>query len=250
MRACRMWAVASLFLAVNTSVSKADDTQSDANTTEIRRIVALQGEYKTDKQLPGNPVVELSFNHVIFFEKPDLSFISQLKHLRRLSLWGIPEGRPFAFLKDLPELEFLDISNTESDDDELDHVVDCAKLRSLHLTGNKITDAGLHKLNKLRNLEELWLWSTSITDEGVAALRVHKNLTFLGLPVGITDTGLLSLRSFPKLRELTLNKSNVTDKGLGELKYVPHLEVLELFTYGPYGSGLARDCKVVGAQRG
>ena len=51
------------------------------------------------------------------------------------------------------------------------HLKGLANLQTLHLSGPKITDAGLVHLNGLTQLQDLGLQQTKVTDAGVAELK-------------------------------------------------------------------------------
>lgn len=83
-------------------------------------------------------------------------------------------------LNRLPHLEVLSASSAEVT--SLDIIGACTALRSLNLSDNKLTDAALRQLRRLKDLEELDLTACLvITDAGLLHLRGHKQLRRLSL---------------------------------------------------------------------
>ena len=75
-------------------------------------------------------------------------------------------------LKDLAELETLDLSNTPVSNVGLEHLKDLSRLETLDLSGTNVTDAGLDHLRGLTNLQSLDLSGTSVTKAAIANLRM------------------------------------------------------------------------------
>ncbi len=65
----------------------------------------------------------------------------------------------------------LNINNTNVTDTGLKAIEGLNKLSVLNLFGTKITDAGLESLAGLKSLESIYLWQTETTSEGVEKLR-------------------------------------------------------------------------------
>ena len=106
-------------------------------------------------------------------------------------------------LKQMSQLERLDLAITSVNDDGLVYLKDLSQLKALDLRRTGVTDAGLEHLGALRNLEELYLSGTEVT-----------------------DTGLGQLRSLTRLQQLELGDTAVTPEGIGRLKQsLPNLEV-------------------------
>ena len=74
-------------------------------------------------------------------------------------------------LKDLTELETLDLSSTPVSDVGLEHLKDLSRLETLDLSDTKVTDVGLDHLRGLTKLRLLDLSGTSVTDAAIADLR-------------------------------------------------------------------------------
>ena len=55
----------------------------------------------------------------------------------------------------MPELQWLDLKDTDVSDDGLSHLRGLKKLRLLGLAGCKVTDAGVRQLREIKTLEEI-----------------------------------------------------------------------------------------------
>ena len=87
-------------------------------------------------------------------------------------------------------------------------------LRWLDLSGTKVTDAGLARLETMPNLTRLHLERTAITDTGLACLARLGSLEFLDLyGTAVTDAGLEQLQKLPQLKRLYLWQTGVTPAG-------------------------------------
>ena len=51
-------------------------------------------------------------------------------------------------------------------------LADLQHLQTLHLTGTKVTDAGLARLAGLKHLQLVFVSGTKVTDAGVASLKL------------------------------------------------------------------------------
>ena len=83
-------------------------------------------------------------------------------------------------LKELTQLQELDLEGTRVTDAGLEHLKGLTKLQSLFLVHMQITDAGLDHLKGLSNLRFLALEGTHVTDKGVKELQKalpHCNIT-------------------------------------------------------------------------
>ncbi len=74
-------------------------------------------------------------------------------------------------LKDLTELEELDLGSTKITDAGLKNLEGLTRLRPLRLEFTEVTDAGLVHLKGLKQLRELLLSNTHVTNAGVRELR-------------------------------------------------------------------------------
>ena len=147
-----------------------------------------------------------------------------------------PPPASYGALTALPELQILNLDDSETNDDGMKSVVQCRKLQRLRLDNLPLTDAGMADLGKLTMLEELQMVDlTKLESPGFAHLvdchalkSVHasnfiiltgmiehlghcKALDTVSLPgSGLKDAGVAPLAALPKLRSLDLSGSAVT----------------------------------------
>jgi hypothetical protein len=165
----------------------------------------------------------------------------QMKYLKPLrSLRALELSREFsignagmAALKDLPELEYLDL-DTDLTDAGLKHVGQLPTLRWLRIRTGKIYGPGLAELANLPHLERLCIWGISpISDRHIKyieSLTQLKSLTLWGIANNLTDASLASIGKLTNLEELHFIRSGqrLTSKGLAQLKQLKHLRKLDL----------------------
>lgn len=84
-------------------------------------------------------------------------------------------------IREIKELDGLDLSRTAITDAGLEHLEGLTELRTLKLEGTRVTDAGLRHLKGLTQLEELDLTGTQVTDAGLEELMGLTNLDKLYL---------------------------------------------------------------------
>jgi hypothetical protein len=77
----------------------------------------------------------------------------------------------FEYLRDLTNLEHLDLGGTKTTDHHLKSLRDLAVIESLDLKGTLIRDTGLEHISRLSRLRHLSLEDTKVTDGGVKKLR-------------------------------------------------------------------------------
>jgi hypothetical protein len=99
--------------------------------------------------------------------------LPRLPRLRGLNMYDAAfYGDGLEYLRDI---EVLDLSRTDVGDDAMPKFAAMRNLKSLSLTGTKITDAGLEHLKGLTQLRELWLGgeyrSENVTAEGIKRLQ-------------------------------------------------------------------------------
>ncbi len=95
---------------------------------------------------------------------------------------------------------------------------DVANLQQLDLAGVQLTDADLAQIAGLTNVRVLHLEKTPTTDAMLAHLKGLKNLTYLNLyGTQVTDAGLPRLAALARLEWLSLSGTRVTGAGLAAL---------------------------------
>jgi len=106
---------------------------------------------------------------------------------------------------------------------------DIANLQELDLAGVQFTDADLAQLAGLTNLRVLHLEKTPTTDSMLAHLKGLKNLVYLNLyGTQVTDAGLPQLKELTNLKSLYVFETKVTDAGIASLKEpLPNLRIVK-----------------------
>ncbi len=100
-------------------------------------------------------------------------------------------------------------------------------VRSVDLSGTKVTDVELEYITKLSQLRELSLNESKITDARLAKLKALSQLQRLGIEdAEVTDPGLEHLGGFSQLQDLDLASTRVGDAGLKHLKGLSQLQSL------------------------
>ena len=97
--------------------------------------------------------------------------------------YGKITGAGLAHLAGLPNLETLEVSDSNVDDAGLARLSGVTKLKALKLRATEITDAGLTHLSGLKALETLDLSHTRIAGPGLVHLRGLTALKALDLQV-------------------------------------------------------------------
>ena len=108
-----------------------------------------------------------------------ISAIKSLQGIKTSNNHRIGEG--VAYLAKLPRLDYLDLENTNLDDDQIQSLSGAMRLRTLILGRTHITDTGMRSLSHLKNLERLFLNSTYISDQSLDSLSSLKSLSYLNL---------------------------------------------------------------------
>ncbi len=133
-----------------------------------------------------------------------------------------------ANLRELTNLQLLDLSETSVSDAGLANLKQLFQLRDLNLAGTKVTGAGLRDLKGLSKLETLAFHRTDVGDAGLENLKELTNLHHLYLQeTHVTDAGLIHLRGLSQLKYLDLRKTEVTGEGVNDLqKALPNCRIL------------------------
>ncbi len=130
-------------------------------------------------------------------------------------------------LKELPELESLDLYGSRISDGGLRRVKELTQLKELSLDGTRVTDAELAYLTGLNGLRALVLRDTGITDAGLEYLEAIPTLERLNLAgTDVTDRGLMHLKRLTHLRWLSVDSTGVTTDGMNDLQQaLPNCEL-------------------------
>ena len=160
-----------------------------------------------------------------------LWLMSKLKSVRSINL-----GRSkvtadgVRSLSKLPNLQSLDLSETDHGAGILEVVSGFGALRTLQLRRcHWVTDDSLEHLLQLETLECLMIIDAPMTDRGLKTLAELKNLKQLGLDdcSGVTDDGLRQFAKQSRLESLSVNGcANLSDVGIRHLATMPSLTLL------------------------
>lgn len=141
-------------------------------------------------------------------------------------------GEQVRLLKRLSALDIVRIAAARIDDDSLEYLRFCARLRSLGVVGSErveITDGALEQIARVKSLKDLDLGMAAVPESGFAHIRKLENLERLRVRGGgITDAAVSSLAVLTKLRYLTLLNTAVTNAGIGELRTLTNLQQLSI----------------------
>ena len=163
--------------------------------------------------------------------------MEQLRELRSLRALELGEelsirNQGLAVLKDLPNLEYIDLG-TGATDAGFKHLGQLSGLRWLRIRTGRIWGPGLAELANLPRLERLCIWGTSeISDRHVKYLEslTHlKSLTLWGVADRLTDAGLASIGNLKSLEELYFIRTNprFTPAGVAHLRDLKNLRKVD-----------------------
>jgi len=173
-----------------------------------------------------------------------LASVAKTTQLQTLCVREAPDvnDRGLDHIKNLAQLEQLELSDTAVTDDGVRKLQHLAKLRMLDLSGTRISNGGLTLLLALPKLTDLRVTATHIDDVGLSTIGRIKNLQALRLgKTAITNTGLKSLIRLRDLQSLELWPTAVTAPGMQYLAQFHHLLSVSL---GPrFSFGAARELK-------
>lgn len=123
------------------------------------------------------------------------------------------------------EVDAIDLHDPA--DADLARLAAFTRLRSLQVSGNRISDKGLEAIAHLSSLEQLWL-SLDVRASPVLG-RPPASLAIAD--TNITTAGLAQLRRLSRLKSLSTPDS-ITDAGLREISALTNLEVLWIVSLG------------------
>jgi len=153
--------------------------------------------------------------HIIrLIELPNLKFLSLestevtnsgleqlngMTNLEELSLSRNHTAASLTHLKTLPQLRYLEISETQITGSELRHLKELPGLEGLGLRGSQLDANGWHHFMTLRNIRRLDITDPNLTDENLDDLCVLTWLDYLNLLyTQVTDEGVDKLlRALP-----------------------------------------------------
>ncbi len=162
--------------------------------------------------------------------RPDDAFLPYVARLTGLThfcpVTGRFSGKGWQMLQTLPRLTHI-CTPYGLTDDEMAGIATLQTVDEMEIDADRLTDAGLASIAKLRNLQVLHLVGTSMmTDEGLKALATLPRLRHLRLSGPFTDKGLAYLAAAPSIKVMWLETPKATEEGLRQLAQCKTLERL------------------------
>jgi hypothetical protein len=160
--------------------------------------------------------------------QPDLwASVGPAYRFRLLKLGGtLVSDRSLVTVGKLMDLQVLELGDRITDAG-MQFIQRLKNLRVLSLRGSSITDASLEGIAQFSRLERLDLRGTPVSDAGSGELALLP-LRQLDLGERITDEGLHALRVVKTLEQLDLSQARVTRVGLSALSGIPGIHTLLL----------------------
>lgn len=151
--------------------------------------------------------------------------------LRRLQLSGTAvTSAGLVYLKDLKNLEHLNVCLTAVDDRGFEHLAGLTKMKRMTVCSSKITGDGFKHLGGMKDIESINLHSSPASDAGLAAIGALKNLKRLEIVhTNVTDAGLAKLAGLTNLRQLHIHGPETTAAALPFLAGLTELDQLDVY---------------------
>jgi len=164
--------------------------------------------------------------------KPDDTCMQHLGALKKLNALDLMftdvTGKGLKAIHGFQSLERLMLPEKIGDAD-MAQLAKLKSLKALYCGGKEVTDAGLAHLAELPLLEDLALAGVHMSDNGLVHIARLGRLKTLELVGNFTDAGLSHLPGVTSLKNLYLAKSpSITDAGLAHLSHIPTLEMVNL----------------------
>jgi outer membrane protein assembly factor BamB len=152
--------------------------------------------------------------------------------LRQLALSGTAvTSAGLVHLKDLKNLEVLNLCLTAVDDRGFEHLAGFTKMRRMVVCSSKVTGTGFQHLGEMKRLESINLHSSPASDAGLEAIGKLTNLRRLEIVhTQVTDAGLKHLAGLVNLEQLHVHGPETTAAALpflGQLKELYQLDVYD-----------------------
>jgi len=187
----------------------------------IQTVEKLGGKVFVADKRPGRPVGSVAFygdNKSIDAALKALWEFTKLEMLTVANNRDITEAGTIE-VKKLKSLRTLRLGGSKVTDMDLKHIKELSNLQYLDISATQVTDAGLKELKALKDLKSLILIDLKVTNAGLRELKENNNLELLDLRgAQITDDGLAELKALPNLLELLLNGTKVTEAGVKGLQ--------------------------------
>lgn len=197
---------------------------------------------------------KLKYIQAFHFQNVHLSFLKESKSLRALRLQGNVKITDIGLkhLAQMPQLEYIDLWNTNITDAGVKHLGPLKNLKRLNIRVNdstksppKITETGLAVVAGMHSLENLDLPNMHMTDGCLAHLSGLRNLKRLWVGAWsnspISDAGLKHLTPLKKLEVLNIGGMGITDEGISHIAQLINLKWLGLhYAHGMTNRGIGK----------
>lgn len=151
--------------------------------------------------------------------------------LRRLELSGTAvTSDGLVHLKDLRNLEILNICLTAVEDRGFEHLAGLTRMKRMVVCSSKITGSGSRHLTAMTELESINLHSSPADDAGLEAIGKLTSLHRLEIVhTRVTDAGLRHLAGLVHLRQLHVASHDTTEDALPFLAKLSELQELDVY---------------------
>jgi Leucine-rich repeat (LRR) protein len=162
------------------------------------------------------------------------SWQGKIEKLRSLELcYSTVRDSQLARLTKLPYLLELNLDSCPVGDWALGHLADngvTPNLQTLDLADTDVTDSGMIHIAKFKQLKHLSLFYCNISNNGLRHISKLEHLETLNLDSrDISDDGLRHLSQLKRLKSLDIFSGRITDSGCGHIAMIgASLETLEL----------------------
>jgi hypothetical protein len=189
--------------------------------------VTRQQCFECLQSLGPNDIQDLDFLQPLQVDDAFLPYVARLTGITHFCPVSARfSGKGWTTLQSLPHLEHI-CTPYGLTDAEMAGIATLQTVNEMEIVADRLTDAGLGSIAKLRNLQVLHLEGTPMmTDEGLKVLATLPRLRHLRLSGPFTDQGLAHLATAPSIKALWLETPRATEEGLRHLAQIGSLERL------------------------